>query len=287
MPTVLDNLKMAAEEVRHELDNLLRGSLIEAIPTEQTRHLLIVGCSFWSRLPPEGQQRQAKVLAEYRHYAEIARLLLSDAPERARSDFAETDRIILAAIEQTGTPRGSDPAAVFQEASSCLDKQIGLLAGLYSANGGRPIYVPDTNAILANPSLEDWRFGVPQFTIALLPTVTAELDSLKVNHRNEDVRKKAEGAIRRIKGYRSRGRLADGVPLKTGVSDLRAYAVEPDFRKTLAWLDSTNADDRFLASFLEVMRKHPHSAVWLVTLDLNMQNKAEVARLPFLEPPPP
>ena len=49
------------------------------------------------------------------------------------------------------------------------------------------------------------------------------------------------------------------------------------------WLDPSNADDRLMATFIEVMRRNPRSAVVLVTRDLNLQNKMEFARLPFIE----
>ena len=54
---------------------------------------------------------------------------------------------------------------------------------------------------------------------------------------------------------------------------------------SLPWLQETNNDDRLLAYFLEIMRLHVRSTVILVTGDINLQNKAEYARLPFLEPP--
>ena len=108
-----------------------------------------------------------------------------------------------------------------------------------------------------------------------------------MTHRSEDVRKKAESLISRIKGYRSRGRLTEGVTLVRNVSELFALAVEPDLDHTLPWLKPENNDDQIIASLVEVMRSYPRSAVILVTRDLNLQNKAEFARLPFCEPPAP
>jgi predicted ribonuclease YlaK len=57
--------------------------------------------------------------------------------------------------------------------------------------------------------------------------------------------------------------------------------------ESLPWLDADNRDDRFIASAIEVMRARPRSAVVIVTRDLNLQNKAEFASLPFVEPPDP
>ena len=88
-----------------------------------------------------------------------------------------------------------------------------------------------------------------------------------------------------IKGYRARGRLTEGVPLVRDDSEIISLAVEPNFSKTLPWLNSDNNDDRILAAFVEVMRLNPRSPVVLVTRDINLQNKAEFAHLPFCEPP--
>jgi predicted ribonuclease YlaK len=150
------------------------------------------------------------------------------------------------------------------------------------------VYVPDTNALLHNPAVEDWTFAeAPRFTVLLLPAVVGELDVLKMPGRSDAVRTKAESLIRRIKGFRSRGRLTEGVPLRLGVSRLTAWATEPDVAGAFPWLDPSNADDRILAATVEAMRRHPHSPVVLVTRDLNLQNKAELGGVPFTEPPDP
>jgi hypothetical protein len=110
---------------------------------------------------------------------------------------------------------------------------------------------------------------------------------LKINHRNEDVRAKAETLISRIKGYRARGRLTAGVPLRKPISTIRLLAAEPRMDDSLSWLVPTSRDDQFIASTVETIRQHPRSAVTIVTRDINLQNKAELARLPFVEPPDP
>ena len=148
--------------------------------------------------------------------------------------------------------------------------------------------LPDTNALLYNPALEDWRIpDLEPFVVILLPSVIRDLDRFKVEYRNEDVRTRAEGLITRFKGYRQRRSLADGVPLRRHVSSIRALAVEPRVAQTLPWLDAATDDDRIIASFIEVLRQHPRTTAVLVTRDFNLQNKLEFARLPFIEPPPP
>ena len=56
---------------------------------------------------------------------------------------------------------------------------------------------------------------------------------------------------------------------------------------SLPWLDANNDDDRIIASVVEMMRVRPRCEVVLVTRDINMQNKAEFARITFVEPPDP
>src|SRR5439155_14433359 len=127
----------------------------------------------------------------------------------------------------------------------------------------------------------------PRFSLVLTSTLLGELDELKMPHRGATVRKKAESAIRRIKEYRRRGNIHQGVPLNSERSTVRMTAVEPNFDTTLPWLERTVEDDRLLASVLEIVREHPHSPVILVTRDVNMQNKADLAGIPFVEPPDP
>jgi predicted ribonuclease YlaK len=79
--------------------------------------------------------------------------------------------------------------------------------------------------------------------------------------------------------------LNDGVDVVSNRIRIRSIATEPCVDEVLPWLDPTSPDDRILASCVETMRVHPRSKVALVTGDINLQNKAEFARIPFLEPP--
>ena len=117
----------------------------------------------------------------------------------------------------------------------------------------------------------------------MVPTVLSELDKLKVDHRNPDVRDKAEKIIRQIKEYRRRGPLNAGVVLVENRIRRRSSAVEVRASEVLPWLDPDSADDRILASCFETMRTHSRSRVTLVTGDINLQNKAEMARLSYLD----
>jgi len=110
----------------------------------------------------------------------------------------------------------------------------------------------------------------------------SELDELKIKSSNPDFQKKVKSVITRLKGYRQQGNLIDGVTVEKSIK-LKMVASEPNFDKTLSWLDRENNDDRIIASALEIQRDNPSSAVCLVTSDINLQNKTEMARLSYID----
>jgi predicted ribonuclease YlaK len=52
-----------------------------------------------------------------------------------------------------------------------------------------------------------------------------------------------------------------------------------------AWLDLEVPDDRFVASTLLLQSRHPGSAVYVATRDINLQTKLAAVGLPFIEAP--
>lgn len=239
----------------------------------------------WSELTPAGVKFQSDLYLKYNHLMEIVEVLLSDVPSEYIAKFKECKRIVLSFIEQDTQIWNESLQEITQSGINELDIQLKLVNDLFRQNMNSYIYVPDTNALLINPELEKWDFECSKFEILLMPTVLSELDHLKLFGRNEIVRTNANKLIRQLKEYRRRGRLIDGVTLKKEKSTIKTFAIEPDFSKTLSWLKADNGDDRLLASFIEVLRKNPNDYVNLVTADINLQNKAEYANLPFVEVP--
>ena len=248
----------------------------------------------WGALDLETNRLKSRLLADYDHFIALVRSLLREAPEAVRSEVESSDDEIRAIIDQTHLTWHATPDEALSSASKHFEQLLQFVNHLYDSSEGSWLFVPDTNALLYNPALERWSFAdVPRFEIILVPTVLSELDQQKVNHRNPEIRERAESLVRRIKEFRSRGarsgggNLTTGVPLVKNTSSIRAIAREPVVEDSLPWLDPSNSDDRLLASVIEVMRHHPRSSVVLVTRDLSLQNKAEFARLAFLEPPEP
>jgi hypothetical protein len=290
MQTVTDQLREMAEVIKAEAKTLLRKySYIKHCPHEPSSILVVFGPDhYWKPLDEPGQQLQSKVRTDYDKFFAILSTLLKSQTISIKSSLAEHDSTVKEVINQHEATELTTIDEAFADLTEAINSQVALLSSLHDAADGEHIYVPDTNALLYNPALEDWEFDVSRnFIVIITPTVLSELDQLKVNHRNENVRQKAEGLIRRLKGYRSRGRLVDGVPLRKGNSTLMTIATEPKMEESLPWLQANNNDDRILAGLIEVMREHPRCQVILVTRDMNLQNKTEFAGLPFVEPPEP
>ena len=290
MRTVTDNLQGMADAIQSMLQDLLLNHSSLYRWNDHSGHIVFIslhGDYAYRKLAEPGRQIQAELLKEYRRFHLICKALLKDQPKDVLEQLSDTDTVVLRTIEQQQTWCKTLQEAL-DRALEALQAQVNLLKSLYDTSAGDTIYVPDTNALLYNTALETWVFdGVPTFTLILIPTVLSELDFQKINHRNETVRQKAETLIRQIKEYRRRGKLTEGVSLVTGTSTVLAVATEPDMRNSLPWLDSNNKDDRFLAAVIEIMRLRPRSAVIAVSRDINFQNKAEFASVPFVEPPEP
>lgn len=285
MRTVADNITQLAETLREKIAILLERSSIYRWNEPDSMIILVGGNYGWEGLDKSGRQAQGAALKTYEHLFAIVTELLRNRPQNVSEILASNDAAIRSLLQQRDATRIETTEKAKQSLHDSIRNIINLVDELQDNSDNYPLYLPDTNALLLNPDIEKWRFpDTPRFVIGLLPTVLAELDSLKVA-KSETVKNKAEGLIRRVKGYRSRGKLNEGVPLTSGISTLITFALEPNFNQTLSWLDKDCNDDRILASMLEVMRLYAHTPVTLVTRDINLQNKAEYALFPFVEPP--
>ena len=195
------------------------------------------------------------------------------------------DRNVEDYLLQSRRPYNKTIKEVSEKTEEYINKQFQLINLLNYNETDLEIFVPDTNALLTNPNIENWHFkSVKSFRLVLLPTVLSELDKLKIAHANKDIKEKAKKIINRIKEYRRRGKLTEGITI-TNKIHLTALPLEPNFENSLSWLDPKNNDDRIIASLIEVCRKNIRNKVCFVTTDINLQNKLEFANLPFIEPP--
>lgn len=288
MLTTTELLRARADGIVSDIDVLLDHSAIQHFNPDLGGAFYFGATGEWRDLDTEGRRLQSKILGDYGRYHALVTVLLRGQPADSAHDLDEADETVRAAVDQSHNTWAKTIEEARRDVHKAIESMMVLVERLHDAGGGEVAYVPDTNGLLQHVDLDRWTFSdSPTFELVLTPTVLVELDELKVNHRNQDIRDKAEGLIRRIKGYRGRGSLTDGVTLRAGASTIRAIGEEPRMGDSLPWLDPDNRDDRFIASVIEVMRSRPRSPVVIVARDINLQNKAELASLPFVEPPDP
>jgi hypothetical protein len=163
-----------------------------------------------------------------------------------------------------------------EEFRLCLE-----LLGSLGQQADATIVVPDTNVLVRSPDIGRYHqvLGTASYTVVLVAPVLAELDALKTGRASPSVRDRARGFSNRIKEWRRRGQLHVGVKVE-GQVVVRAEGREPNMQATLSWLDPTVVDDRIIACTLELQRRRPTDLVVLLTGDVNLLAKADMAGIP-------
>jgi hypothetical protein len=241
----------------------------------------------WGELTPVQRATQLQLKREYEPVAELIRLLVRRAPEDLVKEFVDADRSFRTWIEfgtnwRLSPDKERNDASLRSDAAD-LDRVLTVLA---VTGTSELIIVPDTNSLLKTVDPVAYRSiaGSDSLLFLLLPTVLGELDRLKVEHRNSNVREEAQAAIKRIKGWRQQGTLSVGVTVAGSIT-VRAQHEEPDMKNTLSWLDSSIQDDRIIASIIALQAAQPSSRIVLVMGDINLQNKADAALIETAELP--
>ena len=284
--TCVGLLRKRLEQIESKMMELLDCSTINIFENDPDSSLVFITPRHYWGKPDEKQLRlQMELKGLYGDWFEQLQLLLLDATEKQSREIKETDSFVRRWIEKESS---WDLALRMDENKAHFKKQVSVFRDvldlLDDPKKARVVLVPDTNSLIrcADPSKYSGVAGSPTYDFVLLPTVLQELDELKVKHRDQTFRDKVEGVIRRIKGWGRQGNILDGVTVNGSVT-VRTVAREPDFGRTLRWLDRENRDDRIIASVLELQRSMPSAAIVLVTGDINLQNKAQAASLPYGE----
>jgi len=281
---LIQRLKLIEQDMMRLLD---LSTVLRRVDDPYSGVLIIAPDYYWGQ--PDDKQRmlQMKLKDSFSDWSEHFNLLFSNATESDLHQIEETQTFVNEWIEK-GTvwslsPNMEDNKRTFK---SRIKVFFSLLQMLVDSAHQSVILIPDTNALIKTPDPVDYIkvAGQSDFQFVILPTILAELDHLKIAHRDATFRQKVESIITRIKGWRNQGSLLAGVTVNKTIK-VRTIAGEPNFDKTLHWLRESNNDDRIIASVLEFQRSSPASTVIIVTGDINLQNKAEAANLPFSELP--
>lgn len=248
---------------------------------------VITGYPFeFQELSSDGKRLQRKLLADYNSFYSILTGLADLNPPSSKVDLQYDNECMLRWIQQDECEY-SNTDDLFRNMNECIQEHLTVLEYFEQNKKEIPMLVVDSNALFANYELSKWEFSeFEEFVLILPSTVLVELDSLKVDSRKtEEFRNKAKKIVRQIKEYRRRGKLSEGVAIVKGKIVLKLLAIEPRSNPHLDWIDLTNNDDRILYQTFQLKLENPNSRVYLVSEDINFQNKAEVAGISFLEPP--
>ena len=281
-------LKQDFQEIESQVIELLDISTIKEFRNNpNSRVFIITPHYYWGETDEQQKLLQMQLVKRFSDWIEHFRLLFGNASQEINQQIDKTQKFITSWVEKENSwdiPSNiQDAKSVFQEKVKVFYELLDLLE---TAGKHEIIVVPDTNSLIAVPDVTQYTIVAeqPKYTIVIVPTVLGELDKLKVTHREQDFRDKVNSVIKRIKGLRTQGSLLTGTTVNKTIT-VKMVATEPDFKSTLKWLNRENSDDRIIASVLEIQRENPSSTVVLVTSDINLQNKAEMAHLPFAETP--
>ncbi|GAA1799992.1 hypothetical protein HC028_16715 [Planosporangium flavigriseum] len=159
------------------------------------------------------------------------------------------------------------------------------LAELLPADEYRIRLTVDTNTLIDNPDLAAHVEELGRrYMVHVLPVVLREIDDLKRAGRTPELREAAKRADRRLKSLRVNGDIQAGVRVAGDVYAVFEH-IEPRDDRLPSWLDLTVPDDRFVASSLLLQSRHPGSALYIATSDMNLQTKLAAVGLPFIELP--
>lgn len=284
-PGAVEDLRSLADELGAQLDEVIEQAQIERrFVDDPASSVRMITWDQWKwGFPAESMPARRAAAQSLDRWEELARRLLEAAAPGVVDDFDEHRDVLRAPVDLSSSAKGpgtADRAAAGAHVRSALAAQMQLLEAVLGSDVAAELWlIPDTNALLVSPALEEWEGDTPA-TIVIVPQVMRELDKHKLHHPNPEIQKRAQKLIRRFEEYSRRGdTLEQAVPL-VGKLTYRDVVVDADMGSTLPWLRADNADDRILASVLELRWYHPHRSITLVTEDQILRNKARRARVP-------
>jgi hypothetical protein len=285
MKSSIDKIVTELEKIQTQVNSFLRDySSIYRSNLPDSMFFNFDGDYSFNELCDGGINIQDKLYKQANRLFEGIEVLLMESPEHHKIEFLQASNYLISIIIQQKSTFNNNIEGVIQSSNERFANIANMLTSVFQITGN-VILIPDTNALYAHPLIDQWDFpDFTKFKIIITPSVLKDLDRHKIEHKNEEVRKKALKLINQIKEFRRRGSLIDGVQIRHNKIELATIAKEPDFTKSFSWLDSSNEDDRLIAETVEIIRDNAGSIIALITADINLQNKCEMADLHFIEP---
>ncbi|MFJ3673808.1 PIN domain-containing protein [Streptomyces sp. NPDC090106] len=282
-PTYKERLLMQLDAIESDY-----VAVLEASDTEYVDSIVITAANWeWAPSGPELEMQRMDLLRRLRDWKPRFLLLYphptTETAEKLKDSLELLERWLLR--DQTwqdySIPQYIPHAVKLLRASV---KQLRGLTDLLPTDPWPVRLTVDTNALIDNPDLAAYTGQIgPRYMAHLLPVVLRELDDKKRAGRIDALREAAKKADRRLKGLRNNGDVTLGVRVAGDVHAIFEY-IEPKSDALPDWLDLDVPDDRFIASTLLLQSRHPGSAWYVATSDINLQTKLHAVALPFVEP---
>lgn len=286
----VDQLKENLIRLEEITQELFDRSTIKEFRNDPNSGVLIVAPPYnWGKLTSDGEVTQAKAIKILDELLIKFDLLFDGKPNSILNKYETLKRYFNGAIKRDNW-NWSVPSSIL-EAKKELQEKIkeidSLLDWMKNLGNKDIIIVPDTNALIINNRLESYGEtldDVEKWTVVITPIILRELDELKIRNTGNEFREKVKKTINYLKGLRNQGDALNGIGIYNNKVTFKLLAAEPNMNKNLPWLDVNNNDDRIIASCMEIQIENPASCVILFTADINLQTKAQLARLPFIDP---
>ncbi|MCM2517953.1 PIN domain-containing protein [Streptomyces griseoincarnatus] len=289
-PTYTERLVEQLDAIERDHLAVLEASEIQYVnPNQPGDSLIILGAADWGWAPsgPALESQRMDLLRRLRDWEPRFRLLFPHPTPEAAKKLKESLEHLERWLVREGTwsdwsvPQHKPEAVKLLQASV---QQLRSLTDLLPTDPWPVRLVIDTNALIDNPDLAAYTGQIgSRYMAHLLPVVLRELDDMKRAGRTDPLRDAAKKADRRLKGLRTNGDVTRGVRVAGDVHAVFEH-IEPKADALPDWLDLTVPDDRFVASTLLLQSRHPGSAWYVATSDINLQTKLSAVALPFIEP---
>jgi hypothetical protein len=157
------------------------------------------------------------LLAKYSDWYDRFLLLFPNPTPEVRSKIEKTDGFVRQWVGREAAFDHSVPSTIEQAKKVAAERLAAFdnLLDLAGRAGDKTLrLLPDTNALVRNPAVEEYgaAVGSSNYMVHIVMAVLGELDDLKDRGRTPDIREKAAKVVRRLKGLRDRGSLAEGLP---------------------------------------------------------------------------
>ncbi|MEU3787726.1 PIN domain-containing protein [Streptomyces sp900129855] len=287
-PTYLERLRSDLDLIEAGFLKVLADSQIRNVdPNRRSSAMVYFGAAKWGWVPsgPELETRRMELLGRVREWEPLFRLLFPHPTPEVTKRLDGTLALLqrwLVRPRDTSVPATIDKAVDKVKAAVATLRKLG---ELLPDDAWAVRVAVDTNMLLDDPDVAIYTPLLGnRYMVHLLPVVLRELDDHKLAGRNPDIRDAAKKADRRLKGLRTNGDVLRGVRVAGDVHAVFEH-IEPKGDGLPNWLDLDVPDDRFVASTLLLQSRHPGSAVYVATRDINLQTKLAAVGLPFIEKP--